>query len=112
MVTRHQILTAALLILGTTTASAAQKAVKESDFGDKWPLTVSEGVVRCYNDHKLQVVTFETSGQVYAVNGTAMSKGLPRIHEIWRPDPRPEFAKMGLRVNIGPILDLGLELCE
>ena len=87
--------------------------VSASDFGDKWPLTVSEGLLGCSPAGRLQAVTFETAaGIIYAVNGTAKSSGFPPIEEIWRPDPRPEFATFGLRVNIGPLLDLGLKLCS
>jgi hypothetical protein len=74
-----------------------------------WPLTVREGVVRCQERDARAVVTFVTpDARVYAVNGAAVSQGLPRIDPIWRRDPdRP-----GDRADISPVLEQGLRLCE
>ena len=84
--------------------------LKESDFGEKWPLTVSEGVLHCGNTLEgFQSVTFETlDGAFYAVNGTSRRDGFRNLKDIWRLHPRfPD----GLWMNISPLLDLGLELC-
>jgi hypothetical protein len=71
----------------------------------EWPLTVSHGVVRCEGTS----VIFRANGRDYAVNGTAqmLHKEMAKIHRIWRRDPDVP----GLRINIGPVLDKGLELC-
>jgi len=71
----------------------------------EWPLTVSEGVVRCEGS----AVIFRTpDGENYGVNGTALSRGLPKIDPIWKKDP----AVPGARINISPVLDRGLRLCR
>ena len=75
----------------------------------RWPLTVSEGVVRCEGSGGIGSVIFRTAeGEDYGVNGTALSRGLPGIEPIWKKDP----AVPGTRINISPVLDRGLKLCE
>jgi hypothetical protein len=75
----------------------------------EWPLTVSEGTVRCDGSGGIGAVTFETpDGQVYGVNGIALSQGLPKIDRIWRKNPDIP----GTRINISPVLDKGLSLCK
>jgi len=54
------------------------------------------------------VVYFTTDGRRYAVNGTATArKDAPDIDAIWRANPALE----GTKINIGPVIDEGLELC-
>lgn len=74
----------------------------------EWPLTVKEGVVRCEGGGS--VIFRAPDDTDYAVNGTALTQrpGLPKIDAIWRNDPDVP----GLRINIGPVLNKGLELCE
>ena len=80
--------------------------MSKSELGDAWPLTVESGTVTCENGS--QVIFAAPNGTRYAVNGTAMSQtDLPRIDEIWAPDPTIDGAK----VNISPIIDAGLALC-
>ncbi|MDM2419343.1 DUF2511 domain-containing protein [Mycobacteroides abscessus] len=69
-----------------------------------WPLTVPEGVLRCRN----MAVTFTTlDGTTYAVNGTARTK-YPGLEPIWKPHPEVS----GARMDIGPLLNKGLTLCN
>jgi hypothetical protein len=87
-------------------------ALAESDFPKgEWPLTVSEGVVRCEGSAGSGSVIFRApDGTDYAVNGTAktVKQDLPEIEEIWKKDPDVP----GARINISPVSDRGLELCE
>jgi hypothetical protein len=58
--------------------------VSRAEFGDKWPLTVSDGVLACTNN----AVTFTHGGRTYAVNGRARgSKKYPEIEPIWQTQP-------------------------
>lgn len=77
-----------------------------TDFGDEWPLTVPYGVVRCDSS---SVIFTDPDGNDYAVNGTAQSHHpeLPDIDPIWAKDP----AVKGLKIDISPVIDKGLELC-
>jgi hypothetical protein len=84
----------------------APGTLRAANFGDAWPFTVDEGRVEC---RRGQSVVFITGGTEYAVNGAAQTVlGLPGIDPIWRNDPKIAGAK----VNIGPVLDAGLELCR
>lgn len=73
--------------------------------GDDWPLTVADGTIRCENGGQ---VTFEGGGTKYAVNGTARGQtDLPDIDPIWA-DSTDGLGKK----NIGPIISVGLTLCD
>lgn len=117
-----------LLFTVTSVFAADQELVKASDYGNKWPFTVKKGSVACPDGKS---VIFLAGGKKYALNGVAKSKGYTPIEPIWRYDPemikmQKEIAKsekkslkeiqkiMGPtpRVNIGPILDLGVRLCR
>lgn len=80
--------------------------VSASDFGDEWPLTVDSGTLRC---EPPSAVVFETDdGREYAVNGMAATNGYDEIEPIWAEDPSGNAPRM----NIGPLIDRGLELCD
>jgi hypothetical protein len=113
----------------TTTLSLEKRAersndgtvrVYRSDFGNKWPLTVSGGILSCrvvQRDPDLQAVVFGPSDDPYrddafAVNGTARSRAddygwRDDIEVIWADNPEIE----GTKKNIGPLIDFGLSLC-
>ena len=77
-----------------------------ADYGKAWPLTVDEGIVSCEGAGE---VYFEAEGTTYAVNGLALGRdNAPEIDRIWAPDPQIK----GLKIDIGPIIDTGLELCN
>ncbi|WIB33915.1 YebY family protein [Curtobacterium sp. MCSS17_005] len=83
-------------------------------FGDEWPLTVPYAVVRCKNitagGMDLNVVTLKApDGTRYAVNGTAQDHtSYPEIDPIWAPNPDVD----GLRIDISPVINAGLKLCD
>lgn len=88
-----------------TELASNERYVSKAEFGAEWPLTVSEGILRCEG---AGAVTFEAQDTVYAVNGLAggLDAGI-EIEPIWADDP--ELAD--LKKNIGPLIDAGLELC-
>lgn len=47
--------------------------VTATEFGDKWPLSVSKATLRCVD----RVRTLEVDGMAYALNGKALTAGLP-----------------------------------
>ena len=96
---------AVLFIIGRALTKSETKAhIAQQDFGKTWPFTVTQGELRCDRD----AVTFQADGTTYAVNGTAGSRGFPRIDPIWSPNPDIP----GTRINIGPIIKAGLALCR
>ncbi|WP_419939277.1 DUF2511 domain-containing protein [Candidatus Palauibacter sp.] len=84
-----------------------QRQVTQKEFGDAWPLIVESGVLRCEGD----AVTF-TAGQTYALNGVAMSRGLPEIEPIWAWREETLGSTLPLRKNISTLRFAGLDLCE
>lgn len=97
---------------GTPTKSAPSETsrnpglITRADFGADWPLTVDEGVLTCEG---AGAVYFTGEGTRYAVNGLARTqKDAPDIDPIWADDPSVE----GLKKDIGPLIDRGLELCD
>jgi hypothetical protein len=74
--------------------------------GKKWPLTVDSGTVACESGHR---VTFTSAGKTYALNGTAKGDGRwADIGPIWADDG----SGMGLKVDIGDLIDAGLARCD
>lgn len=82
--------------------------VSADSFDGIWPLTVEAGTLACSD----QAVTFATGGVVYAVNGTAAGRaaasGWEPIDDIWADDPA---ADLGLKLNMGDLIERGLALC-
>ncbi|MFE5835841.1 DUF2511 domain-containing protein [Arthrobacter sp. NPDC056493] len=85
-----------------------------TEFGDKWPLTVPYVVAHCENitvsSRPLKVATVDApDGKTYAANGTAKDHGnYLDIDPIWAPHPDVT----GLKVDISPVIDAALELCN
>lgn len=79
--------------------------ISRDDFGADWPLTVSHGELRC--EEPSAVVFTAPDGTEYGVNGMATTQGYAEIDPIWRRDPSGIVPRM----DIGPLIDRGLELC-
>lgn len=99
------------------TSPKADKAPKgtitKATFTEEWPFTVDTARVRCRDAAAKGVgsVTVTLDGEEYAVNGTARGSGKwPDFAEsdYWLADPSIQGAK----VNIGPVIDIGLDLCR
>ena len=111
-----QFIIVAFIIAATALAAPSSIRVTEAEFGDKWPFTVSDGVI-IYESLKLQsrtlaILTFKVGEKVYALNGIASGRaktaGYLPIEEIWKQNPR----NPRLKIDIGPIIERGLELAE
>jgi hypothetical protein len=94
---------------GEETAGGNAERISRADFGNDWPFTVEEGTLGCDDSQGGPAVTFEAAGTVYGVNGFAKTYGYKDIEPIWRDSSDP---LAGPKVNIGPIIDRGLELCN
>ena len=94
--------------------------VSYEDYGDRWPLTVDEATLHCEEvevwDSDAQLVWVESKGYAYPVNGTAKSflknekpgLNVRDFHIIWSAD----MDRPGFMVNVMPLLNDGLEMCE
>lgn len=106
-------------LFGTALFSfSGQKIISKEQFGDKWPFTVERGILQCKEG---KVILFHANGKVYSVNGKAdglaKSRGYHDIREIWKNNP--EYSKFFApddpehpKINIGPIIEEGLKLCD
>ena len=95
--------TAILLALSDAPPADAVRRVTAAELGDRWPLTVREGEVDCIG----KAAVFRSGQKAYALNGAAKSRGYLPIEPIWKTDPTVP----GLRINIGPLIDLALKQC-
>jgi hypothetical protein len=106
----------AVLLAFIPLASYAGSAnISKSQFKDQWPLTVDSGTLKCEpapTSLKVQFVTFTSGGKTYALNGIARGqakqRGWKEIDPIWKDNPEIPGAK----INIGPLITLGLTLCR
>jgi len=90
-----------------TTAAESQWGVlvTADEYGDKWPLTVSEARVNLLSG---KVAILRAGGRTYALNGTAQSRGYQRIDPIWRDN----LAIPGTKISISPLIQRALSLEE
>ena len=88
--------------------------VSRADFGDRWPLTVEEGVLVCSREGSRVIVTFLVTGSTreYALNASAERQGFPPINPIWADDPRYASSGAGIKVAITPLRSRALALCS
>lgn len=90
---------------GDAAAGEVSRAEFEAE-GRTWPLTVDSGTLNC---EPASSVTFRAGGTTYAVNGTAKTMtDLPDIDPIWADDG----SGLGLKVDIGDLIEAGLDLCD
>lgn len=75
----------------------------------QWPFTVDSVTLFCTKGADSERVTVVADREMYALNGTAKATKLyPPFDTIWRDDRNVA----GLKINIGPMLDRGLALCN
>lgn len=122
--------------------SADSKTIRQSDYGDKWPLTVPEATLLCKEMNfsgfrfSFQGVYLYVNKSYYPVNGTASNKHiidryniepLYDLEDIWAVDEkvmeavRKFYENKGkvmppdeplVRISIGPLINDGLKLCK
>ena len=106
-ISMKQLLLMFSVLLMPVFAFASSIEISENQF-DNWPLTVDSGTLTC----RANMVTFSSGGKTYALNGIARSharrSGWSEIRPIWRDNP----AIPGTKINIGPLISRGLELCR
>ena len=103
---------AVALVLASGCGDDNSRTITEADYGDAWPLTVSEATLICETP---SAVILKVGSNYYGVNGTG-STYVEREHplngrdleRIWRLDP----GGIGPRISIFPLIDDGLELCQ
>jgi hypothetical protein len=101
--------------------AAEGKRVTRQDYGERWPLTIDEGILQCVRNG----VFLKVGSQVYAINGTAKGisrqLGYPPIEEIVAVDmaAKKDLLRAGVDeadANIlsdtSPLIDDGLLLCR
>lgn len=78
--------------------------VSRAQYGDRWPFTVESGYIDC---DPPGAAIFRTDSLTYGLNGWAKSRGFADVRPVWRDNPTAP----GLKVNIGPMIDLALQQC-
>lgn len=80
------------------------------DLGTKWPLKSIGGWIGC---NRRGDVVFFVKGITYALNGQARHR-YRAINPIWLADPKWKNYPGGqhLKMDIGPLLNAGLQLCR
>lgn len=97
-------------------AERGEATITRIEYGDAWPFTVDNGVLRGKPTGKrtsggsiLAEVTFTANGTTYALNGIAReSQRYAEVDAVWAKDP----SIPGANKSIGPIIERGLELAR
>lgn len=76
-----------------------KKVITATEYGDKWPLKVQQAAIGCDHPH---ILYLEVGEKIYALNGKALSAGLPRGDEI---------AKNGNAVEMSVFIQPAMALC-
>lgn len=98
-----------ILLLTACGRPANEREVTAAQYGSAWPLTIEKGLLKCDGDNGSGMVTLEANGTIYSVNGWAKSSGrYTDIRSIWKDDPRIP----GLKIDLGPLISAGLNLCK
>lgn len=80
------------------------RVVSKAEFGQRWPLTVEKGELRCDKG----AVTIVVDGKPYALNAKAQNRHLGgALGPLWAPNPKLE----GARMSTGELIGQGLKLC-
>jgi hypothetical protein len=94
------------VVVSSCGSAANRRNVSSSTFQGEWMLTVNSGELAC--EAPSAVVFTASDGGKYAVNGTAEAKGYNDIRPIWKDNPQVQ----GTKINIKPLIDEGLKLCQ
>lgn len=93
-------------------AAPAERAIRQSNYGADWPLTVNSATLHCEVVRQTRrAVWVEVRGEKYGVNGTArgwLGETRWKLHDIWRDDS--DFP--GNKVSVDPLIQDGLALCR
>lgn len=89
--------------------------VLESEFGNAWPFTVSEGVLRCMtplgDGSPVRALVLQTPRGTYALNGAASSHGANHgwesIDSIWRAN----YQIPGTKIPVSALIARAQALC-
>lgn len=97
--------------LFASAAQADQDLIDAESFGSPWPFTFEEAYVACHAGQAVTVMD-ANSGRMYPLNGTARHKasqlGLEPLEPVWRDNPDLP----GTKVDVGPVIEKGLSLCQ
>lgn len=64
--------------------------VTAAEFGDKWPLKADKATLRCTDGARL----LEIGGMAYALNGKALTAGLPRPDAVLKNPDVPNLGEL------------------
>jgi len=80
------------------------KLNKDTYKGD-WAFTQNNVTIGC---HDIYYIYVEYNNVKYALNGISQQKYKPLDDSLWLPDPNIK----GIKVNIGPFMELASSLCK
>jgi hypothetical protein len=110
---------------------AEELRVHQQEFGSNWPFTVEQGTLKCVLYHaedttrsRIQGIVFIANNKIYGLNATARRWGMKyeyaNLEDIWKvdsafirdlaPDPNPREPVL-IQMDLGPVINKGLELC-
>lgn len=109
-----------------------EKKISSAEYGEKWPLTIDEGILQCVqfeveglNPEILRGIVLKTADKTYSVNGVAVTHGtnygFEEISTITKVDEKSKKEMMDvgvsekdatIKMDIGFLLEDGQKLCK
>ena len=91
---------------------ARDVVVRTEDFGDRWPLIVKRGILRCRSSGPRKQVSLSVSGEKGVEDGEYGINGSARGNEAVYRDGLKLLKKGLLPVALQPLIDKGLPQCD
>lgn len=70
--------------------------VTAAEYGERWPLSVSEAVIGCYPS---RIRYLDIDGTWFALNGSALRAGLPRANAVAKDSSHAGLADFSARAG-------------
>jgi hypothetical protein len=104
-------LTFIVLLFSLPAFGGEKEKITASQYGDKWPFTITEGDLECIDD----AVILHTPSGTYNINGKAMSRykdTYKSFQEIAKPVPGLENEPQAKMFPPSEMIQRGLKLCD
>lgn len=105
----------AIITITTLSNDEEQKSIiTKQELGDKWPFTYDSAELECFVDNGIKSPLVTVNGKRYGLTGFADNMygagNIDAINAVWLENK--DYQGQGLYVDLGPVTNRALALCE